>query len=74
MPFIPLVCSFAAKLRQISVKELFTNPTTLANSLRDAYKLFGYDAVLNAFDPSLEAEALGCEVKWESEEKPPEVQ
>lgn len=73
VPFVPFICSFAAKLRQITVKEMFATSTTLANSLRDSYKLFGYDAILNVFDPSLEAEALGCGVKWESEEKPPEV-
>lgn len=71
--FIPLICSFAAKLRGISVKKMFTNPTYLANSLRDAQKLFGFDAITNIFDPSLEAEALGCQIEWVSDEKLPSV-
>ena len=73
VPFIPLVWSFAAKMRQVTVEEMATNPTLLANALSDAQKLLGYDAIITSFDPSLEAEALGCRVEWMSEFEPPTV-
>ena len=71
--FIPLVWSFAAKVRQATVKEMAANPTLMASALSDAQKLFGYDAIITVFDPSLEAEALGCGVDWISEFQPPLV-
>ncbi|MBM4463675.1 MAG: hypothetical protein FJ012_10190 [Chloroflexi bacterium] len=73
IPFLPLVWSFAAKVRQATVKEMAANPTLMANALSDAQKLFGYDAIVTVFDPSLEAEALGCRVDWISEFQPPLV-
>ena len=71
--YIPLICSFAAKLRQVSVHKMFSNPTVYANSLRDAYRLFGFDALITSFDPTLEAEALGCDIQWEREDQLPRV-
>jgi len=71
--YVPLVCSFAAKLRQISVQEMFNNPTIYANALREAHRLFGFDVLLTSFDPSLEAEALGCQVEWVARDRPPQV-
>jgi uroporphyrinogen decarboxylase len=73
VPFMPLVWSFAAKVRQATVKEMATNPALTATALSDAQKLFGYDAIITVFDPSLEAEALGCRVDWISEFQPPLV-
>lgn len=71
--FMPLICSFAAKIRQISVKDMLNNPNYLSNCQKDALRLFKYDTMLNVFDTSLEAEALGCGVEWESNERPPRV-
>ena len=71
--YIPLICSFAAKLRQVTVPKLFSDPTVYANSLRDAYRLFGFDAMVTSFDPTLEAEALGCGIQWEQEDQLPRV-
>lgn len=72
-PFIPLVCSFAAKVQQISVKEMLNNPTKLANSLQKTQQLIGYDGIINIFDPSLEAEACGCQISWVREDGLPKV-
>jgi uroporphyrinogen-III decarboxylase len=71
--YIPLISSFAAKLRQISIQEMFSSPTIYANTLRDAYRLFGFDVLVTSFDPSLEAEALGCKIEWKQEDQPPQV-
>jgi len=72
-PFMPLICSFAAKLEQISTKTLLTNPTKMANCLQKAQQLLGYDAIFNIVDPTLEAEACGCEISWDVECEMPRV-
>lgn len=71
--YLPLACSLAARLRQISLPEMFAGPTHYANALRDAYRLFGFDALVTSFDPTLEAEALGCPIQWESPDRLPQV-
>jgi len=71
-PFVPWVSSFAAQLEQVTVEEMLNDPGLLSSSLLDAQQLFGYDAVAMVFDPALEAEACGCELKW-SDEKLPRV-
>ena len=63
-PFLPLVCSIAAQLEQISIKEMFSSPDLLARSVWNAQKLFGYDGVIVLLDPTLEAEACGCAIEW----------
>lgn len=72
-PFIPIVTSFAAKLGQVSVHDLLTNPTRLANTLQASQRLFGYDAIVGVYDPSIEAEACGCAIEWPSEDSLPVV-
>lgn len=64
IPFIPWVCSFAAQLEQVPVKAMLSDAGSLSRGLINAQKLFGYDAIVNIFDPSLEAEACGCKVDW----------
>src|SRR4030042_6022462 len=70
-PFLPWVCSFAAMLEQVSVKTMLSNPGVLSRALSNAHKLFGYDVILNHFDPALEAEACGCMIEWQGENWPP---
>lgn len=72
-PFIPWVSTFAAKLEQISIREMLSDATLLTRSLQNAQKLFGYDGIPVVFDPTLEAEACGCEVKWNDSGELPEV-
>ena len=67
IPFIPWVCTFAARLEQVPVKTLLSDAGILSRSLINAQRLFGYDAIVNIFDPSLEAEACGCRLDWSSE-------
>jgi uroporphyrinogen-III decarboxylase len=70
-PFSPWVCSFAAMLEQVPVKTMFSDPGILSRALSNTHKLFGYDVILNHFDPALEAEALGCEIEWQDDNWPP---
>ncbi|TAK28872.1 MAG: hypothetical protein EPO21_21815 [Chloroflexota bacterium] len=71
--FMPFAGTFAAALRQIPVRDMLEDPTLLANSLQDAQALFSYDTIATALDSSLEAEACGCEVDWEDDNRPPTV-
>ncbi len=73
VPFIPWVSTFAAKLEQIPVQKMFSDATSLSRSLQNAQKLFGYDGITIAFDPTLEAEACGCEITWNDERELPVV-
>ncbi|MBN2239858.1 MAG: hypothetical protein JW712_08785 [Dehalococcoidales bacterium] len=72
-PFMPWVCRFAAKLEQVPVKSMLTDPGVLARALSNAHKLFGYDVILNHFDSTLEAEACGCGIAWPDSEWPPVI-
>ena len=58
-PFIPWLCTFAAQLEQVQVEAMLSDPGLLSRSLVNAQKLLGYDAIVNIFDSSLEAEACG---------------
>ena len=73
IPFIPWVGTFAAQLEQIQAEEMLSDPGLLSNSLLNAQKLFGYDAIVPVFDQSLEAEACGCEIEWPEEGGTPRV-
>ena len=62
--FIPFVYGLAARISQITLRDMVHDPTYFANSLEAACKLFKYDGITNAFDSSIEAEACGCELSW----------
>lgn len=62
--FLPFLHRFAARLEQIDIRHMLTDPGIMTRCLRDAQRLFGYDGVVNSFDSTLEAEACGCEVSW----------
>jgi uroporphyrinogen-III decarboxylase len=64
IPFIPWVGTFAAKLDQIPVQDMLSDPGSLSTALMNCQELFGYDAIVTVFDTSLEAEACGCEINW----------
>lgn len=64
IPFIPWVCTFAAKLEQVTVPDMLSDPGLLSTALLNSQELLGYDAITVVFDPTLEAEACGCEIAW----------
>lgn len=74
VPFIPWLCIHAAKLQQLPVPKMLTDPALLARALENAQKLYGYDVVINIFDPTLEAEACGCSIRWINEHGLPSVE
>ena len=71
-PFIPYMAAAAAQFMQVPVRQMYSDPTTLANSLQSCQRLFKYDGVVILFDTTLEAEACGCQLSWQ-EELPPKV-
>ena len=71
LPFIPWVFTHAAKLEQVPVQRMFADPTQYTKCLQNAQKLYGYDAIISSFDPSLEAEICGCFLNWKSEYEAP---
>jgi len=71
-PFIPLLATAGSRFMQVPVRDMFSNPTILANSLQSCQRLFGYDGVTVLFDTTLEAEACGCNLSW-AEGEPPQV-
>jgi uroporphyrinogen decarboxylase len=52
---------------------MLSDAGSLSTSLLNAQKLFGYDAIVNVFDPSLEAEACGCRIEWTEDGELPTV-
>lgn len=73
IPFVPLVYGHAAKLEQISVRAMSTDPGKLSKALQNAWRLYGYDAIVCPFDPSLEAEACGWELTWQTDDQLPHI-
>lgn len=73
IPFIPWIFTHAAKLEQIPVSQMFRDPNQYARAIQNAQKLYGYDAIVNVFDPSLEAEACGCPITWGNDYELPSV-
>ncbi len=71
-PFIPYIATAAAQFMQVPVRQMFSDPTTLPNSLQACQRLFKYDGVVILFDTTLEAEACGCQLSWQ-EGQPPDV-
>jgi len=64
LPFIPWIFSHAARLEQIPLRRMFNDPTQYVKCLQNTRKLYGYDAIVSGFDPSLEMEICGCPVNW----------
>lgn len=71
LPFVPWVFTHAARLEQTSLKNLYGDPTRYTKALQNARKLYGYDAVVSGFDPSLEMELGGCTLKWRGDYETP---
>ena len=49
---------------QVPVQRMYSDPTTLANSLQACQRLFRHDGVVLLYDTTLEAEACGCPLAW----------
>jgi len=71
VPFMPWVCIHAARVEQLPLQRMLSDPSLLARALQSAHKLYGYDMGINIFDPTIEAEACGCAVQWTDDRKLP---
>lgn len=69
--FIPLIFSFAAKLQDTPLPQFLKDPTKIANALRTIRSYYQCQGVICYYDPTVEAEALGCELDWNT--YPPEI-
>jgi len=71
VPFMPWVCIHAARVDQLPLQKMLSDPSLLARGLQSAHKLYGYDMGINIFDPTIEAEACGCAVQWPDDRELP---
>jgi len=61
---MPIIFSLGSRLENLPLREFQSNPTKIANALRQIRAVLKVDGVACYFDPFLEAEALGCRVEW----------
>ncbi|MFQ5614532.1 MAG: uroporphyrinogen decarboxylase family protein [Anaerolineae bacterium] len=64
--FMPLIFAAAAKVAGLSPQQFYTNPTKIANGLRQLQGPLRCDALVCYADQTLIAEALGAGVEWET--------
>lgn len=71
--FLPIVFALGARVENVSLRTFLSNPTKIVSALRQVRAHLPADGVTCYFDPFLEAEALGGELAWESDEGPPQL-
>jgi len=71
-PWVPFVGCHGGKLIGISAENYLKSSTHMVNGLTAAIEKYKPDGIPVIFDLQIEAEAMGCELKW-SESAPPAV-
>ena len=71
-PWVPFVGCHGGKLIGINAEDYLKSSTHMVNGLSAAIERYKPDGIPVVFDLQIEAEALGCELKW-SESAPPAV-
>ena len=71
-PWVPYTGVQAATLIGVDAEEYLKNTDHIVNGILKAYELFKPDGLPVAFDLQIEAEALGCKLKW-AKNNPPAV-
>ncbi|MBZ5598488.1 MAG: uroporphyrinogen decarboxylase family protein [Acidobacteriia bacterium] len=61
---LPIIFSLGSRLENLALRDFYSNPTKIANALRQIHSVLKVDGVACYFDPFLEAEALGCKLDW----------
>lgn len=64
---MPIIFSLGARLENLPLRDFQSNPTKIANALRQIRSVLKVDGLTCYFDPLLEAEALGCRREWNPE-------
>jgi uroporphyrinogen decarboxylase len=72
VPWVPFAGVHAGKLKGYTATELLTNQNKLVECLIEANHLYHADGQPIAFDLQVEAEILGCELRW-ADKAPPSV-
>lgn len=72
IPWVPFVGCHAAKLIGCSAEEYFKSSELIIKGVTKAYELYRPDGLPALFDLQVEAEALGCNLKW-ADMNPPSV-
>lgn len=69
-PWVPFAGVHAGKLKGYSAEEVLKDGDKLFESLMEVYKLYVPDGMPVIFDLQVEAEILGCELLWASNNPP----
>jgi uroporphyrinogen decarboxylase len=72
IPWVPFTGIHAGSLKKYSATEILTDGKKLLSCLLEAHKLYTPDGMPVIFDLQVEAEILGCELKW-ADKAPPSV-
>ncbi|MFO7882529.1 MAG: uroporphyrinogen decarboxylase family protein [Kosmotogaceae bacterium] len=72
VPWVPFAGVHAGKLLNYNAREILNNSTKLNKALLEVKKMYEPDGMPVVFDLQLEAEVLGCELRWD-EKSPPMV-
>lgn len=68
--WVPLAGVHAGLLKNYTADEVYQDADKLVESLLEVNKIYQPDGLLLLFDLQLEAEVLGCEIKWEKNGPP----
>ena len=71
-PWVPFAGVHAGKLKGHDATEVLTDADKLYESLLEAHRLYAPDGMPVVFDLQIEAEILGCELRW-TKDNPPSV-
>lgn len=72
VPWVPFVGSHGGALLGTGADEYLKSPQAIAEGVRKAVELYRPDGIPVMFDLQVEAEVLGCQLKW-ARENPPAV-
>ncbi|MGB5666884.1 MAG: uroporphyrinogen decarboxylase family protein [Maribacter sp.] len=72
IPWVPFVGAHAANLLGIDATTYFKSEKHIVDGAERAIKRYNPDGIPVTFDLQIEAEVLGCDIKW-SEDNPPAV-
>ena len=70
IPWVPFIGCHAGVLIGKTADELLKDPELIAQAQEKAALLYNADGIPVSFDLQVEAEALGCELKWEKKNPP----
>ncbi|MCL6626451.1 MAG: hypothetical protein K6T68_07660 [Alicyclobacillus shizuokensis] len=65
-PWLPLVGTYLTRVEGGTTAEVLTDPGRLHQALHGTQQLLRADAIVFPLDPTLEAEALGAKIGWET--------